>query len=123
VIRPKWGLVLIAIIAAGIGSRMLHSGWLLLDKYLGDALYAAMIYAFLSLVWNVDQTRRAISAMILVSALEFFQLTGIPAEMFEHGNALVRLLARLLGTQFSFVDLAAYAAGIAVTALIDRSTS
>jgi len=32
------------IIALGILSRLIHTGFVVLDKYLGDALYAAMVY-------------------------------------------------------------------------------
>ncbi|MDP9169271.1 MAG: hypothetical protein M3N54_01525 [Acidobacteriota bacterium] len=37
------------IAAAGIVSRVVHTGLRVFDKYLGDALYAAMVYAILSL--------------------------------------------------------------------------
>ena len=41
----RWRLLLLAaIIAAGILSRVIHTGWIVFDKYLGDALYAAMVY-------------------------------------------------------------------------------
>jgi hypothetical protein len=47
--RSSWAFCLIAIIALGILSRVVHTGLALFDKYLGDALYAAMVYALLRL--------------------------------------------------------------------------
>jgi len=45
-------------------------------------------------------------------ALEVFQLTLIPAHIIASDSLAVRTIARLLGTQFSFYDLCAYAVGI-----------
>lgn len=111
------------IIVAGIASRLIHTGWLVIDKYLGDALYAALVYSLLGLVWQTSRPRRAAVSMTVMTALEFFQLTMIPAHMLRNGHLAIRLLARLLGTQFSFVDLATYAIGITLIALIDREAS
>ena len=47
--RRQWIFRLAGIVGIGILSRMAHTGWILLDKYLGDALYAAMIYAIVRL--------------------------------------------------------------------------
>ena len=93
---------------------MVQSGWILLDKYLGDALYACMIYVLVSLFWKAGRGKRAAAAMAIVTAIELFQLTGIPADMYAHGNSAVRLAARLIGTEFSIRDIAAYAAGVAL---------
>ena len=104
---------LAAIIALGMLSRMVHTGWIVLDKYLGDALYATMFYVILRLLWLRAATRAvAIAAMTIITALEFFQLTLIPLQMLASGNPIIRLTARLLGTEFSFLDLLAYAVGI-----------
>ncbi len=107
--RRFWSLCLIAIIAAGILSRILHTGYILLDKYLGDALYAAMVYAILRVIGTTKAV--AVKAMTIMTALELFQLTLIPAHMLSSPNTLVRITARLLGTEFSFLDLLAYAIG------------
>ncbi|MGC4056429.1 MAG: hypothetical protein QM757_47135 [Paludibaculum sp.] len=45
--RAAWLLTLLAIIAAGILSRLHHTGFVLIDKYLGHALYAAMLNVIL----------------------------------------------------------------------------
>ena len=43
-------ILLGAIIAAGVVSRAIHTGWIVFDKYLGDVLYAAMVYLLINLV-------------------------------------------------------------------------
>ncbi len=82
------------IVAAGLLTRMVPLGNILWDKYLGDALYAAMVCTIVRRTW--------VAALVMV-AIECFQLTGV-----SRG-----LVGRLLGTTFSFLDLAAYAVGIA----------
>jgi hypothetical protein len=108
----KWWLWLAAIVALGIFSRVWHTGSILWDKYLGDALYAAMMYAILSIAWRAPSWKRAAAAMAIMTALEVFQLTLIPAGMLRSASLAVRIVARLLGTEFSFRDLAAYVVGI-----------
>lgn len=102
---------LICIIALGMLSRLVPTGFALWDKYAGDALYAAMVYEILRLVWRPRGV--ALWAMGVMTAVEVFQLTGIPARMFTSGNPAVRIAARLLGTSFGWGDLLAYAVGIA----------
>jgi len=119
--RPgKLFVSLVAVILAGLGSRMIHSGFLLVDKYLGDALYAVMIYLILALAWNANPQRRAVLAMMIMTALETFQLTLIPFEMTKNGNILMKIAGRLLGTTFSWMDLTVYLVGITVVCLVDR---
>ena len=99
---------------------MIQTGWIILDKYLGDALYAVMFYVILRLCWPVAPARRvAIAAIAIMTALEFFQLTLIPLHMLASPNLFIRVTARLLGTEFSFLDLLAYAVGIGCLWLVD----
>jgi hypothetical protein len=119
-LRPRafWGLCLAGIIATGILSRVVTTGFVIFDKYLGDALYAAMVYAALRLF----QERRAavVSASVAMVLIECFQLTLIPARLLGSDLWAVRLTARLMGTQFSFLDLLAYAVGIGCIYLAER---
>jgi len=87
------------------------------DKYLGDASYAAMVYAILRLAWR--GAKLALPAMAVMTAIELFQLTLIPARMLASEHLIVRICARLLGTEFSFLDLLAYAVGIGCIYLAD----
>ena len=105
-----WWVLLGAIIVTGILSRVGQTGFRIIDKYLGDALYAAMVYVLFRLTNRVS--RVALWTFVAMIAIESFQLTGIAAEMFRTGNAAARICARLLGTDFSLRDMVAYAAGI-----------
>jgi hypothetical protein len=115
--RFWWGL-LAAIVAAGLPSRVAHTGLRLFDKYLGDALYAVMVYILFRLT---GIARVAVWAAAAMTAIEFFQLTGIPAHMLRSAYLVVRICARLLGTEFSVLDLLAYAVGICCIAAFDRA--
>jgi hypothetical protein len=114
----SWWTLLAAIVAAGILSRTTHTGFRIVDKYAGDALYAAMVYVLFRLTRRVEHV--VLWAAVTMTAIEFFQLTGIPLAMLHSRHAMVRLCARLLGTEFSVYDLCAYAVGIACLAAIDR---
>ena len=115
---PWWGL-LVAIIAAGLLSRAVHTGFRLFDKYLGDVLYAAMVYVLIRLTGRV--VRVTLWAAVAMFAIECFQLTRIPAAMLRSGSIVVRACAHLLGTEFSVLDLVAYAVGIGCIAAFDRA--
>ena len=107
---------LAAVIGGGIWSRSGRTGLILVDKYLGDSLYAVMIYLLLS---RGKTGRRALWAMGIVSTIEVFQITGVPARMAADTALLPRIAGRLLGTVFAWGDLLAYGVGIGVAAGIE----
>jgi len=111
-------LRLAGIVAVGILSRVVRTGFAVLDKYLGDALYAAMVYEILRLL--LRPRALAAWALAVMVAIELFQLTRIPAQLVASDHLAVRICGRLLGTQFGFLDLAAYAVGIGSLYLLDR---
>ncbi len=115
--RRAWMVCLMVIIAIGILSRTVQTGFVLFDKYLGDALYAAMVYALLRVLWS--RVSVIVPAAIVMIAIELFQLTGIPARMVASGHLALYFVGRLLGTHFSFVDLLAYGVGIAGVYFVD----
>jgi hypothetical protein len=119
--RVSWVFCLAGIIVIGVLSRIVHSGFVIIDKYLGDALYAAMVYVILRLLWRATAVAVGMSAMITMTLVELFQLTMIPAHMLASDHLISRICARLMGTEFSFLDLLAYAAGIACIGLADSS--
>lgn len=119
--RGFWWVLLAVIISVGVLSRMVHTGFRLFDKYLGDALYAAMVYVLFRLTGRI--THVTVWAAVTMTAIEFFQLTRVPAGMLRSEYPVVRACARLLGTEFSFLDLFAYAIGIGCLAAIYRAES
>ncbi|GGH48048.1 hypothetical protein GCM10010921_25220 [Microbacterium album] len=82
----------------------------------GDALYAALIFALGVCVaprapsWGV-----AAVALAWCTAVELFQLTGLP----EAWGAAFRPLTLVFGTVFAAEDLVMYALGIAAASGID----
>ena len=115
--RLSWVFCILGIIATGILSRVVHTGFVVFDKYLGDALYAAMVYGICRLLWSAAVS--AVCAMAVMTALELFQLTMIPAHLLESGHLMTRICARLMGVEFSFLDLLAYGVGIGCIYLVD----
>src|SRR5262245_43685211 len=117
--RAPWIIFLAVSIPLGILSRMIRTGFVLFDKYLGDVLYAAMIYAFLRLWW--PSRAAAVCAVVAMIAIELFQLTMIAAHLLTSEHLIVRIIARLMGTQFSYLDLFSYLVAIGCIYLVDSS--
>ena len=66
--RLSWVFCIAGIIAMGILSRVVHTGLAVFDKYLGDALYAAMVYDILRLFSR--PAAPAVCAMVVMTAIE-----------------------------------------------------
>ena len=115
-----WGL-LFAIVVIGVLSRVAQTGIRIFDKYLGDALYAAMVYVILRLSGRI--ARVAVWAAVAMTAIRVFPAYGNRLGDARNSSLAVRLCARLLGTQFSVFDLLAYAVGIGCIAAVDSSQS
>ena len=113
----RWVCCIAGIVAIGILSRLVHTGFVVIDKYLGDALYAAMVYAILRLFLRAAVA--CVWAMITMTAIELFQLTMIPAHLLASKHWITRICARLMGVEFSFLDLVAYGIGIGCIYLAD----
>ncbi|MEI7030571.1 DUF2809 domain-containing protein [Streptomyces pratensis] len=95
-------------IAAGLGARAAVAG--AVAEYAGDALYTVLLCALVVLVAPRLGRRPAVAAGLALAlswAVEFAQLTGVPAELAAHSMA-----ARLvLGSTFNAPDLLWYAVG------------
>jgi hypothetical protein len=119
--RLSWLYCIAGIIALGILSRVVHTGFVLIDKYLGDALYAMMVYALFRL--SLQAAASALCAAVAMTAIELFQLTMIPAQLLASEHWITRICARLMGVHFSPFDLLAYAVGIVSIYLVDSSNA
>ena len=107
-----------ATVAAGLGIRAAATGPV--AKYAGDALYALLVFwLVLAVAPRLAGRTAALAATGLCWAVEFFQLTGLPAD-WGRGSALARLV---LGTTFNAPDLAWYAAGAALGWLLYAVTT
>jgi hypothetical protein len=119
--RTFYLLAIALVLVLGIASRVFHTGFALVDKYLGDALYATLVYLLLSVVWpGMPAGKKVISACTIMLAVEAFQLTLIPARLARSSSLALRLLAAAVGTKWSWWDLVAYAVGIFLVAMLDR---
>lgn len=106
------------VVVAGVSVTGLGHGSI--SSAIGDALYAALVYLLVAFVAPRSRTRFvAAMALGLCIAVELTQLTGASAAVVEWWGPA----HYLLGTTFQAVDLAAYAAGVAVSALVDRGRS
>ncbi|MFI8304466.1 DUF2809 domain-containing protein [Streptomyces sp. NPDC085927] len=95
-----------AIVGAGLGLRAVAAGDV--AKYGGDALYTLLIVALVVLVApRVTAWKAGALALAVSWGVEFFQLSGLPAELSGHSTA-ARLI---LGSTFNAPDLFWYAVG------------
>lgn len=95
-------------IAAALGIRATGAGDF--AKYAGDALYTVLLYALVVAVAPRVRPLVAGSVALGVSwAVEFAQLTSVPAELSAH-STLARLV---LGSTFNAPDLFWYVVGAA----------
>ncbi|TCR92728.1 uncharacterized protein DUF2809 [Rhizobium sp. BK376] len=114
------GLALVAVIACGLSLRIfgysLHLPFVVV-KYGGSALWAAMVYVLLALVFS-DRRPVHIAAVAIVVAVgvEFLRLFHTPwLDEFR----LTLTGALLLGRIFSLWNIAAYIVGIATAFALD----
>lgn len=100
-------------IVAGLGLRAGVSGNV--AKYGGDALYTILLLTLVVLVApRVTRLTAAGGALALSCAVEFLQLSQVPAELAQR-STLARLV---LGSTFNAIDLLWYAVGAVVGCLI-----
>jgi hypothetical protein len=78
--RLLYLLALLLAIGLGLTSRTVHVGWYVLDKSLGDALYAVAVYLGLRVLAPRLRPRwPALVAVAFCLGIELFKLTGLPA--------------------------------------------
>jgi hypothetical protein len=103
-------------IAAGLAIRSWTEGDA--AKYAGDALYTTLICALVGVVApRVRPFPAAGTALAFSWAVEFSQLSGLPAEL-SRRSGLARLV---LGSTFNAPDLLWYIAGAALGLLLSTS--
>ncbi|MFD7749160.1 DUF2809 domain-containing protein [Streptomyces sp. NPDC059698] len=107
-VRAVAAAAAVATVAAGLAVRAGTDG--VFAKYAGSALYTVLLCALVVLCAPRTRPLVAASAALVLSwAVEFAQLTGVPAELSAHSTA-----ARLvLGSTFNAPDLLGYAVGAA----------
>ena len=102
-----------ATLAAGLTIRAVSDG--VVAKYAGDALYTVLLYGLCVLAApRIRPLAAALTACGVSWAIEFFQLTPVPAEL-SRRSVVARLV---LGSTFNAPDLLWYAAGAAAALLV-----
>ncbi|MER5636716.1 DUF2809 domain-containing protein [Kitasatospora sp. NPDC002227] len=100
-------------VALALGLRSATDG--VFAKAAGDALYTVLLHALLVLAAPRLRPATAAGAALALSwAVEFFQLTPVPAHLAQHSTA-ARLI---LGSTFNIPDLAWYVAGAALSLMV-----
>ncbi|GAB7043606.1 MULTISPECIES: ribosomal maturation YjgA family protein [Catenuloplanes] len=112
-VRSLAALTAITLIIIALSIRTLADGAIV--QISGTVLYASMIYAVV--VFLLPRARPRVSGAIAVGlcwAVEFSQLTGVPAALSER-SALARLA---LGAHFDPIDVLWYPAGVVPLVLL-----
>lgn len=120
--RVRVAGVLGGVLVLGVLSRGVPIGCVVWDKYLGDSLYAVAFYLGVSLLWGSPCLFwKVLITSVYVSVIEVFQRSGVPLRLGASPSRFVRLFAYLvLGSHFSWWDMAAYAVGVGVIVVVDR---
>lgn len=118
--RGYYLLVAVLVFILGVASRRVSIQNVIWEKYLGDALYAALFYLCLAVCWpNGTARHRAIATSVFVVCVECFQLTGIPMDWRKSESWFLEFVSVLLGTKFGWLDMLSYFVGISATLLFD----
>lgn len=115
--RIQCGLIVILLIPLGLATRTFD--WLpeFIRDHVGDALWAALIYWGIALVFPKLSIRTLVIGSLAFSfAIELSQLSSHPALLEARAN---RFGALVLGQGFLWVDLIRYTLGVATAACLD----
>jgi len=86
--------------------------------YVGDVLAVALVYTSLRAVTPLGINAALLLTLGIAFAIEIAQALGLLAALGVGDNAVARIV---LGGTFDWADLAAYTAGVAIIALIERA--
>lgn len=114
----RLSLALAATVALGLASRLYPIGWHFYDRVLGEVLYAVAAYLAFAVLFR-SRSPRFIAFVAFASCVvvEFFKLTGYPAE-----NQHLFLVRWFLGMKFSLVNIGYYFIGAVLGAVADSVT-
>jgi glycopeptide antibiotics resistance protein len=110
--RVLYATLTIVTLLLGLASRQFFGHLPFMRAYVGDALWAMMVFFGLAFVFPRWSARRlAVAALIFSFAIEFSQLYHAP---WLDALRQTRLGGLVLGFGFLWTDLLCYSAGIAV---------
>ncbi|WP_295771969.1 DUF2809 domain-containing protein [uncultured Mucilaginibacter sp.] len=112
--RLKYAAAIIAVIVVGLLSRRIA----FIPQYVGDALWALMIYLIARFIFVKAHIKPiAIYSLVFCFAIEFSQLYQAPWINQIRQTLPGRLI---LGQGFLWTDLLAYCAGVSLGLLVDK---
>ena len=86
------------------------------DAYLGDVFIVICLYFWLAILLpRIRISRKFLVIAAVACAVEFFQMTGLPAQL-NLGEPFVFVL----GTSFDLRDFIFYGLGLAIAVFVDR---
>lgn len=113
--RFLMGIIALAMIPIGLAARYLGQG--LAADLSGGVLYAVLFYALFSLIFaRASASAIALATLLWCVAVEFFQLTDVPHRL----AACFPPVHLIFGSNFAWLDLAAYAVGVLAAWFCDR---
>ena len=120
--RSGYAALLVATVLIGLASRRFAAVMpAFVESYVGDALWAAMVFWLAALAApRARTTHLAVGALAAATAVEVSQLYHIA---WLDAWRATRLGALALGHGFLWTDLACYTGGVATAALLDRVLS
>lgn len=116
--RVLYGFLTLVTVLLGLASRRFFDEFPFVRAYVGDGLWALMVFFGFALVFNRWSVRSvALAALLFSVGIELSQLYHAP---WIDSLRSTRLGGLVLGFSFVWSDLLCYSIGIAVGALLDR---
>lgn len=115
--RVLYGLLTLLMVLLGLASRRFFDEFPFVRAYVGDALWALMVFFGFALLFNRWSVRSvALAALLFSFGIEVSQLYHAP---WIDSLRSTRLGGLVLGFSFVWSDLLCYGIGIAVGVLLD----
>ena len=115
--RILYGLLTLVVILLGLASRRFFDGFPFVRAYVGDELWALMVFLAFALVFNRWSVRSvALAALLFSFGIELSQLYHAP---WIDSLRATRLGGLVLGFSFVWSDLLCYGVGVAIGVLLD----
>lgn len=119
--RIVYGLLTSSVLLLGLVSRWFFGEIPFVRAYVGDVLWALMVFFGIAFLANQWPTKRvALAALLFSFSIEFSQFYHAP---WIDGLRATRLGGLVLGFGFLWSDLICYSVGVAVGVVVDRQLS
>lgn len=115
--RLVYGILTVCVVLMGLASRLIFGDISFVKLYVGDALWALMVFFGFAFVFRRWPTKTvALAALLFSFAIEVSQLYHAP---WVDNLRSTRLGGLILGFSFVWSDFLCYSIGIAVGAIVE----